>query len=174
MRGLVDFLSNAGLELVLALGDLGLPQQAGFDQEAREGSNPLVVIFRCIRRSVRGTSGGNFLDQAFLELVPRILAGFVQVDDHSECSALPGCGEHRLAVAAGIGKRAIDLRDGCRVRWGNCHDAPPACAGVRARLTPTIESRVTRRASASSDIASVPAGRCGTTRYRCSALVSQT
>src|SRR5439155_27010928 len=50
----------------------------------------------------------------------------------------------------------------------------PAPAGACATATPIIESRVTRPVSSASDIASVPAGRSGSTMYLISAVLSQT
>src|SRR5204863_3081519 len=53
------------------------------------------------------------------------------------------------------------------------HTRPPGFEIVTL-LTPIIESRVTSAASCSSVIRSVPAGRSGSTRYRTSAVLSQT
>src|SRR5262245_39054336 len=52
------------------------------------------------------------------------------------------------------------------------HGRPPCGEGTFA--TPTMESRVTSAASSSSVRFSVPAGRSGSTRYRRSAVLSQT
>ena len=95
------------------------------------------------------------------KFLPREEGVFNQTDDNPKCPALPRRFKNYFAIIS---------RRGSRRPIENVH----SCHGFVALATPIMASRVTRDASASRSMLSLPAGRSGSTRNLVSELLSQT
>ena len=118
---------------------------------------------------------GDDVDELGLELRPREVPLLVQLHDHPERPHLPRLAEGQLALLAGdlagprkLADQALDVaplgRPRRTVRRGAWAPAHRYAFGSGTTPTPIIESRVTSSASSSSDMPSVPGGRCGSTQ----------
>src|SRR5882757_4626286 len=106
----------------------------------------------------------DLVDQLPLKVLPRVVPELRERHGQPECTALPLRVEGRLVQVGDAGR----VQPAVRPVLGRGH------AGASASATPIIDSVVTRSASRSSDIPSVPAGRWGTTNHRACPLASHT
>ncbi len=153
---------------VLRVGEPSLPQHV------LEGAEPVLVVRVRLVRRVRCIPAPDPGDQMPAELLPLDGPRVVQGDDEPEGAALPGLLEDELPVAARQRRLAAErlLERGVRRRRSG-HAAQAATpVGAPTTATPIMASRVTSAASSSSLIPSVPGGRCGSTKYRSSAVTS--
>src|SRR6266496_3151219 len=132
--------------------------QAALADQPLQGPQPAPVIAPVVLRRVACLPGSDLGDQALPEVLPVDPPGLLQRQREAEGLALPRRGEDQLAVIPGRSRRAgrVEQVAGVRTAAGIAHGAP-------ATATPTMASLVTRAASSSSDICSVPAGRSGST-----------
>src|SRR5260221_5911554 len=132
-------------------------------------AQPALVVTPALPRWVRGLPRADFGYQRLAEVFPLDTARVMERERHPERAALPGRGEHKLAI---VPRRRGRPR---RIEQVVAVSAPARVThGAATLATPTMASRVTSAASSSSDRLSVPAGRSGSTMYRTSELESWT
>ena len=134
------------------LGHLGLGRDPAVGHDRLQRLLPALVV--AVRAVGVGLPPLHCGDEMVAEVVPAEAALLHQGRGHGEGPALPGLVEHHLAVEPGRAGRVVGLEER--------HRQPGEGAGTFA--TPTMASRVTRSASSSSEKASAPAGRWGSTR----------
>ena len=156
-----------------AIVELGAGEHAGTGEHRLQRLQPTLVVAprRLCFVALPAPDG---VDQRELELGPVVVPVVVGGDRHGEGAQLPRLLEAELVTIAGqLDDQLLDTPPGV-ADLGRVGPHPGEAPGPAGRPTPIIESRVASAASSTSVIASVPAGRCGSTQYRSSALESHT
>src|SRR5579871_5796912 len=140
--------------------DLPLGEQPPLQQQPLERGEPALVVAPLAALVGAALPGGDLGDQRLAEPLPGERLPLGERERDPEGAALPGGGEHELAVRARRRRRPGGLlreRSGERARAAHLPRR-------RGRPVPIIESRVTSAASSCSERPSVPAGRSGSTK----------